>query len=588
MTDIDARSFSIDSTLEFTADHWEVAVPDSTLFRNSSSSDRMTLRAGLLNASNSAQMITAMVNGVIDEYELTITPNNITGAVRGRDPSALILDAFFTKLYARAPSQQPGTVAEVLPGQEAVVAPPAAQIGVFTAKTVANDAVVSVIDPVSGLPLTLQWEVRDYEIQAQTYQASGRVIDILRRLIQPWNLVEVFKVDILLQGRTIIVRHRSTPQTPLVPMYTFNLTALRRSALNVRKRRLRKLGTVTLRGQKVPDGLRRSTAAELAAGAGVFSSGTQTVSFDSTAFDEGGNIVSKVTTTETYRMPDRLLLQSVKETYTGGLGATLELSSRETVTKEWENSIYDANGPANQPKQLSDLIVREGIDHDNDEDEAFRVLADESTINEYDDLGFLETVTNTRRKFSFDDNELQNDKLSVKTYHDVGPLFVEEIAELYNWNTDREAWAIQQRDAAISGGSRPGGPGRGSSTAGTHNTPGGAGLTQITRTQTFSTDPDAQPVDFSDENMSGDDLDFIMSFFAATVGLNEYEVSFSGVGMPWLVRGQAMKFSNVQSEDGSPFMLPTILVTEVRVEYVETGGSPSYVMHARGFGHQTT
>lgn len=588
MSNFDARSFQIDSTLEFTADHWEAQVPDSFLFRNSSAGDRVTLSAGLLDFAGNPQIISSITGAIIDEYELTIMPNNIAGVVRGRDPSAFILDAYFTKLYARAPSQQPGVVTEVLPGQQAVVTPPAVQIGIFTAKTIANDAVASVIDPVSGLPLTLQWEVRDYEILTQSYQATGRVIDILRKLVTPWNLVQVFRVDILLQGRTVIVRQRSTPQMPLIPQYTFNLTALRRSTLNIRKRRLRKVGKVTLRGQRIPDGLRKSTAQEIADGAGVFSSGQQTVVFESTAFDEGGALVSKVVTTETYRMPDRILLQSIKETYTGGNGANLELSSRETVTKEWENSIYDANGPANQPKQLSDLITREGIDHDNDDTESFRVLAEENTINEYDDLGFLETVTNTRRKFNFDDSELQNDKMTVKLYHDVGPLFVEEVTELYSWNTDREAWSITQRDAAISGGHRPGGPGRGGSTAGSHNTPGGAGLTQITRVQTFSTDVDAQAVDFSDENMSGDDLDFIMSCFAATVNLYEYEVTFGGVAMPWLIRGQAMQFTNVQSEDGTPFSLPVLLVTEVRSEYVETGGSPRYMMNARAFGYQVT
>lgn len=586
MTDFDAKSFSIDSTLEFVSDHWSADVPDSVLFRAAALTDRVSLSAGLIDVSNTPQMITAITAAVIDEYEVTLTPTNISGTVRGRDPSALILDSQFNQIYARTSSTQVGVIAEIMPGQEAAVTPTPTQVGIFTAKKIAQDAVASAVDPVSGLPLSLSWEVRDYTILQPSYQVSGRVIDTLRRLTMPWNLVSPYRVDILIQGTTVVVKHRATPAQPIVPQYTFNLTALRRSTLNIRKRRLHKLGTVTLRGARVPPGLQLSSAAQLAAGAGVYSSGQETVTFESTTFDDGGNLVSKVVTTETYRMPDRILLLTVKETYTGGAGAALELSSRETVTKEWEASVYDGTGVVNQPKQLSDLIVREGIDVDNDDTSTFRVLAEENTINDYDDLGFLETTTNVRKKWNFDDEELQNDKMSIKLYHDVGSLFTEQISELYNWNNDRTAWVIQQREASIGGGHRPGGPGRGQSTAGTHDTPGGAGLVQIVRIHVFSTDTDAQNVEFSDENMAGEDLDFIMAMFTATVNLYEYEMSFGGVAMPWIKRGQTIQFTNVQTEiDGLLFTLPPATITEVRSEYVESGESPRYTMGARAFGY---
>lgn len=584
MTDFDAKSFSIDSTLEFVSDHWSADVPDSELYRAAASHDRITLKGGLLDFANVPQIITAIQDAVVDEYELQITPTNIQGTIRGRDPSAFILDSKFSRIYARTSSQQTGVMAEVLPGSEAVVTPTPTSIGIFTAKQIATDAVAAAIDPNTGQPLTLSWEVRDYTILQPTYQASGRVIDILRRLTAPWNLVTPYRVDILIQGKTVVVKHRATPAQPIVPQYTFNINALRRSSLTVRKRRLRKLGVVTLRGQRVPPPL--STAAQLAAGAGVYSSGEETVTVESTAFDEAGTIMSKTVLAETYRTPDRILIKSVKETYTGGNGANLALTNRETVTKEWEASIYDGTGVVNSPKQLSDLIVREGIDFDNDDSQSFRVLAEEQTVNDYDEIGFLKTSTNITRAWNFDTSTLDNEKMRVKTYRDVGPLFTEQIGELYDWNSDRSAWDIRLREASIGAGHRPGGPGRGGSTAGTNDTAGGAALVQITNIKTFSTDADAEDIEFSDENMTADDLVFIMAMFTASQNLYEHEIMFGGVAMPWLVRGQTILITDIASEDvGVQITLPPATITEVRSEYVETGGSPRYLMTARAFGY---
>src|SRR5437879_10564643 len=101
MSDLFPKSFDIDSSLELVADHWTAEVPDSSLFRNASLTDRVTLKAGLLDANNNPQIITAIVDAKIDEYQMVIRPNELVCTIRGRDASSAVLDSYFTKLYAR-------------------------------------------------------------------------------------------------------------------------------------------------------------------------------------------------------------------------------------------------------------------------------------------------------------------------------------------------------------------------------------------------------------------------------------------------------------------------------------------------------
>lgn len=613
MADFSASRFSIDSALELVADHWEAQTPDSALFRSASSADRVTLSAGLLDGAGSPVTIVSITSGVIDEYELTITPKNIVGMVRGRDASALILDSFVDVGFARPPvnANPDQAFTETLDGFNLAAVTPADTVGRSLASEIARKVV-------EAAGLTLQWEARDYEVVG-TFQASGRVIDILRRLIEPWTLVEPFRVDIYLQGTTVIVRHRQLPEQPLTAPAenTLSILATRRSQIVLRKRKFKKIGTVRLRGRRKPQGLTAGVGLP-----GVFTSGEQTIEYVNEGFD-AGRLVQRTVMQETFRTPDRILLRSEKTVYSGGStgggvsgfsvpvvlvpnlpaeaplltqpvleaavfteragAAGLVMTSREFIEHHFESSLYDESGPVNSPKPLGQEIRREVRDT---ESGLFRVDATEVTTYAYDDVGFLTGETTVTRKFDETSGFLELDGLVVKTVHDVGALIAEQIVETYGWDTDKKIWGLRTRQTTLGGGHRPGGPGRGGGTAGIPRG-GGAAFDEETIEQTFSMDADAIPVEYANENLTLADLQFIMAQFAATPGLWEYEVQFDGVAAPWLRRGAPFKFFALLAEDGSEIPLPTLLLTEVNSTYDESSQRAQYAMRCRGFGWAT-
>src|SRR5262245_4972015 len=93
---------------------------------------------------------------------------------------------------------------------------------------------------------------------------------------------------------------------------------------------------------------------------------TQFFGFEKTISDnkdtkDGSTVTSRVALTQTYRMPDKLLLRETKDSYTlqplgnGFSGSGLKLTSSDIRACEWDGSVYGPNGPLNQPKQRSEV-----------------------------------------------------------------------------------------------------------------------------------------------------------------------------------------------------------------------------------------
>jgi YD repeat-containing protein len=582
------KSWEIDSSLELIADHWSAQMAESAYFRFADPNDRVTLQAGLLDVNNNAVMITALTNAVIDEREIVIGPRDVIVTLRGRDASAAILDSYFTKLYARTEAAKASALqafAEIEAGQAAFVDAPPAQVGNFKASQVARDAVESV-------GMSLSWEVRHYEIQTPLYNASGRVVDILRKLISPWMLCDPFKVDIVIVDKTIRVKHRGLPTQTPPPQYIMSAQAAKRSRVTIRRRVMRKIGTVTLRGRRIPPGLSRASKDQIRAGSGVYVADTQTVRQSDTAFDSAGNMLSKTETISRYRQPDGILLSSFKSVSTlrgadpaalgsvqGSPGAQLQLVTRENVEHVWESSVYEGSAAVNAPKQLSTFVAVSGIDFDNDPQKLFRTLSEATTAYSYDSLGFRTGETTTKAKFSFDDNKMVPTERIVKTLRDIGPLLVEEIVDIFKWDSDKKFWIIKERLTSQSGGHRPGGPGRGFS-----RSVGVDQMSHYTLTKTFSEDADAQAVEYSNDDLSLEDLNFIMAQFEAMANLVEYEFQFSGVSMPWLRRGVTIQFTDLPLGDGSTLTPVVATITEIKTAYIEGGRNSMYTISCRAFG----
>jgi len=578
MPEINPTKFSIDSILELPADSFDAEIPDSTIFRTADPvTDRVTLQAGLLSGTGGQMLVTQMKQGIIDEYELIITPTNIQASVHGRDPMAFVLDYFYKMRYVRVPSTStiesvatPSTIPSVS--------------GQFPASQIAKEAV-------AFAGLTLSWEVRDYIMQ-DTFDAVGRVIDILRRLIRPWTLVEPFKAEIFMANGVVVVRQRVWPITS--PDLALQLTDMKRERVTVRKRKTKKIGLLTLRGQRVSDALTPKTPAMGSTGINdIFIEGESTEEDTAEAFAEG-QLISIVHRVSRYSMPQHNLQEETKETFaiadTGGVTLTI----RETTTNHWQVLSFDTSGQTAQPSQIGSLITRERVDAA-DPDALFRLWDEDSIGYTYDGTTFQTGESRLGKTLNLDTGILDKKALVVKTMRVKGNLLVEYVTENYTYvppesGSGPNVQQLQSRDTQTQGGHRPGGPGRKapvtrSTTAGQ---PAIGGSRQLEVSVQLSTDPDAQDFEFSDTNLSADDLNYLVTLFTAAQGLFEYEVQFDGVGMPWIIRGLTLALFGIMAEDGvTPILLPKLLITEVRTEYQEAS-SFRYTSLMRAFGYMST
>ena len=314
MADIGAREFSIDSTMDVPADGYRATAVNSDVFIAASESDQITLEAGLRDPSDPlapAQTV-RHIEGNVDEWELTVTPNEITTRIRGRDKIFELLDRQFNKLFLKETPEEGEE-----PDTDFVV-------GAFLASEIARDVVES-----AGL--SLSWQARDYEL-LEDFQATGRAFDILRQLVNPWSLTEQFRVDIFVQGTTVFCRERI--EFPVAD-YIFTAKDTRILRIIIRKRFVKKVGKVTLLGKLEPRGLE---TAEGFLGAIIFSSSELVESKTQETFTANGAPDTTIIITRTFRMPDRILLRYTKTVFKATGTSGLELTSEEVTVNEFEDS----------------------------------------------------------------------------------------------------------------------------------------------------------------------------------------------------------------------------------------------------------
>jgi len=583
-------SFSIDSTLELVADGFNAEINDSELFRQASPADRVSLALGLLDGTQ-LKTISQITLGIIDEYEITISPNNVNGRIRGRDPSALLLDSYFKKRYIRLPA--PPTVSTFVPPIGAI---PEVK-GRFTASQIAAEVVASV-------GLTLSYETIDYELQA-TFEAVGRVIDILRNLIRPWTFVEPFRTDIFIMGQTIVLRQRPFPVT--TPTYFLTLNEVRRKQVTIRKRKTKKVGILTLRGAKIAESLTIDPDNVTTGGFNnLFISGEQTEDDIQENFAPPDVLQSIVHTTSVFQMPAHILLRSTKEEFIKDQTGLI-MKTREKINNRWSSVAFDSSGQVGQPKQEESLITRERIDK-SDESKVFRVWDIESIGYSYNSSGFLTGETDVTKTLDLQENvpvgfseqlgtlfgtagtgQFINATQTVKTLRPKGNQLVEQIATDYIWNSGDNDWDFLMRRTQTQGGFQPGGPGRAAPISRTNTAdgqPGIGGSRQIELTIVLSTDNDAQDIEIGDENLDIGALQQLQAQFVAVQGMYEYEIIFDGIGMPFVQRGKTVAFVGIEVEDGSLLNIPPVIITSVRSKYVEKDDKSEYVLNATGFGWQ--
>jgi hypothetical protein len=320
VTDILAGQFTIDSSLDLAADAYTSPVVGSVDYLAADDADTITLSAGLIDPATGTPYTIGHLVGGVDEYSLHITPDRIDGSIRGRDNMAEMIDRTYQMRYLRA---QPGPLEKIaMDGKtfDGLPDPTLYTVGKFRASEIASQVVTGEGQPGGPTGLTLSWECRDYDLQ-ENFDASGRPIDILRKLVEPWSQIEALKVDVFVQGTTVICRPRSLTTSA---DYTYAVSDARIKDVTIRRKRAEIYGRVSLSGEfnLRERGLGSVTPIEV-----------DETTEDVSGVGAYGQPLTRVIRTTTYLVPPRIPIRSREQTYSYDVPtASMQLSKDETRT----------------------------------------------------------------------------------------------------------------------------------------------------------------------------------------------------------------------------------------------------------------
>jgi hypothetical protein len=571
------QKFKIKSTLEYTADHFELSFTGSEPFRNKTTTDTVTLTIGFLDSFNVPQTIISLDGGFTDEFQITLTPKSITGVKNGRDQGFNALDKKFNKRYYRFPQVPPPVPPPVLDSFGHVIPPIPFVTGQFKASQIAAEAA-------AHAGLSLSWGCPDYQILS-TFFASGRVIDTIRKLVRPFTFVAPFQADIFIEGNVLVIRPRLGLNP--APNYTITMANMKRESATFRVRKTQRYGLVTLIG----------SANALNQTGNVFVEGQIVLVDTQESFSSDGELLSRVVTTSTYSTPSKNLLEMIKETYTQaseGGGGGVFLTRRDTTENDWEPVLIDTAGPVTQKKHIAQSVQSEGFDDNGN----WTTLERTETGYAYDGNGFELGETTVVSKLDQNANppQLVPDSMTIKTMRDIATLITEQTTEVYQFTNEATSQfsgtfqssitrpVLVSRDTQQQAGTRPGGPGRARPL-----TVGNDGGQQAEVSLLISTDPFSVDVQESVPDLTRAQCITILQQFQQASYVWQYEAIFQGVNMPWIQRGQYLQITGILAEDGTtPIVLPTMLVLEVEDDYDESVQHAKSVANIRCIGWSTT
>ena len=433
----------------------------------------------------------------------------------------------------------------------------------------------------------------------EDFEASGRSLDIIRRLIEPFNLTEQFKTDIFVQGSTLFIRQRK--ETPPADVdASFAALDARIQRMTIRKRFAPIWGTITLSGLLEP----RGVTEEVGVGGGIILvSGTVEEITSTETFDPSGKRVGLIVTTAIIRMPDRKELSNVTQKFIldGPPPGNTSLVQEDRIFNEYESVRLSRAGPLNQARQLTQVIESFGIPPKSiDPTQTFQLCERQETEWGYDELGFESAETKRIFKLRKDavlgvevDGTIikglgiSETRREIITVRDVEFLKTQEITSIFEKDKDTQKLVLKSVTTATSAGLRPAGirPPLPSGVGGGDSVP----QEQIQLVETISTDPRAVDIRFSNKHMDADDLEFIMDKFRKSSGLFEYELIIDYVSMPWIRKSNVLEITGLLAEDGvTPIPLEPALVVEQNLDFDESGDSPQMVSTLRSLFWRST
>lgn len=587
------RLLSIETSLQSSCAQWEAELPGSREYLAIHNDRTVDIGIGFRRSVGSPLVFVGIKQGIVDEYRLECRkPGNISH-LKGRDAAGALFDREFNTLYQRYPGQD-----VQVPDGTAVL------VGIFRARTVAETIIAS-------MGLTPAWQCRDYELW-EDFDATGRAIDILRRLVDPWCSVEPSRVDIWCEGTTVYLRQR-TP-FPLAADHRVQydqreaasspVRRIRALDLNIRTTRLPIYGDVQLTGREEVG----ETPASVD-GADYSSHNVEIIPFQRDVDENGAvsftpgrvtqrstsrSLYGRVEIQSTYQIPNQVLLETRKNTYVFLDGGGEKQAKREVKGTDYQPFTYDARGATNSPMPTRDFSsVGRFVDEELPNGvtaTVFKQDTEETTDYVYDKDNFLVTATTTQKQAK--DGVLVPTTQVVKHYQDTGPLS-------YTVNTDRYVFEVESGfesqfgqifggefsgetgtilvpvdrlvpkwvsgDSTPANGHRPGGPNRPATKPMTSEFSGliGAGISDGGR---ISSDPKAQNVSRTIGNMSAADLAFINAQHAEASGLYENELELTILSMPWLKVGDLIEILGVKDDFGDPIDFGKALVYGLEAE----------------------
>lgn len=556
MTDHPAADrFEVDQSASSLADRVEASFPGGAVFRQASHLQPFGFECGYLDPETGEPISVEVLSGYATEFRLDVGPTAIISRVAVLDGMRLLMDRNYRRLFLRA--RPTVTDIDERTGEAAVGGIPFS-VGEWWAAAIAREIC-------DDYGLKCQWQAPDYLYQGD-FSAVGRPADLLRQLVEPFQSVPAFTVDLFAIADTIYIRARAGALVA-DPNCTFSIHDARISRLSILKRRGPVYGKLTLLGQ----------AGQWVSGGMI---GTPMVyDYDESSsvptLDEHGTVTGRIIRTTTYRAPLRLVIRESQQTLARNpqtLG--LELVEETVTTNVYEDILFRGGVP-NHPRLYSQTkSVHANVTTETGDTEWAEKNRDATTYG-YDAVGYQEAVTSKKLEYNTRDKSMDVKEVQVKSLRQTSQLETEQATSIFKPDKTTGVLSLQSTDTQRSAGLMPAGPKPPMPITAGSGDPN-AGREQI-RLEFWinESDPEAVDVVYSNVHMTEADLRRILEQYRWASGKWEYELRFDAVSMPWLRKGAVLQLTGLLDADGTAIPLGPAIVEDLRLTYDESGENPS-------------
>ena len=555
-----ARTVHIRQAMALGSDQFDIQYAGASEYLSADPSKLHTVKVGYTDPSTGERVPITVMDGYADEWTLSSSAGTTIGtAVKGRDRSALLTEHVIKRVYCLKPPAF--TTLDPHYGFQGINGLPFVVGGAYRADTIAREVC-------RWYGLNMQWDIPfiPYTIK-EDFPAVGKPLDVLRRLVAPYNYLDPFKVDIFVQKDTVIIRQRRPPFDP-TQAFTISMHDLKVSNLHTRRRWLPVYNRVTILGA--------TGGSATVLGQTVKDEDFET---ETTTEDETKWVTSRTTHKWTIRHPYNVTIHEEDETFVRNLSSNgMERASKKVV--DW---FYDVGDPGTvQVPNSNPTLWREkktisGI-QPGDEWGIFRELHTEETTYGYDPIMYQSVICTTIKDLDPQTLSWTKTGVTIKTVRQISNLISEQTVTRFKYDASTGATLFAGSESNTAAGVPAGGP-RPPATA----MVGGADssnnqisyeryLSPVLGDPTRPFEPgDNVVVDLqlSDRHWLDVDLVHIMEDVKWASGKFAYEIELDLVACPTVTKGSLLYITGFVEVDGNVIPLQPALVDEVTMDYVE-------------------